>query len=42
MTGARAAFTVRVAAALVTDPAVLLTTAPKVAPLSEIAVAGVV
>jgi len=37
-----AAFTVRVAAVLVTLPAVLLTTTVNSAPLSEVAVAGVV
>ncbi len=37
-----AAFTVRAAAPLVTLPAVLLTTTANCAPLSELAVAGVV
>ena len=37
-----AAFTVSVAAALITEPAVLLTTTAKVDPLSEVVVAGVV
>ena len=37
-----AALTVRVAALLVTVPAVLLTTTSKVDPLSEVVVAGVV
>ena len=40
--GAGAGFTVSVAAALVTVPAVLLTTTSKVDPLSEVVVAGVV
>jgi len=40
--GAGAAFTVSVAVALVTVPAVLLTTRAKVDPLSEVVVAGVV
>jgi hypothetical protein len=38
----RAGFTVSIAAALVTVPAVLLTTTSKVDPLSEVVVAGVV
>ena len=37
-----ARFTVNVAALLVTDPAVLLTTTLNVDPLSEVVVAGVV
>ncbi len=37
-----AAFTVSVAAALVTVPAVFVTTTSKVDPLSEVAVTGVV
>src|SRR6266851_5786823 len=40
--GGIAAFTVRVAAALVTMPAELLTTTRKVEPVSEVVVAGVV
>jgi len=40
--GAGAGFTVSVAAALVTVPAVFVTTARNVAPLSEVVVAGVV
>jgi len=42
MAGAGAAFTVRVAAALVTVPAVLVTTTRNVDPLSAVVVAGVV
>jgi hypothetical protein len=42
MAGAGAGFTVRVAAALVAVPAVLLTTTLNVDPLSVVAVAGVV
>jgi len=40
--GTKAAFTVSVAAALVTVPAVLLTTTSKVDPLSAVVVTGVV
>ena len=40
--GAGAAFTVSVADALVTVPAVFVTTTPNVDPLSEVVVAGVV
>lgn len=40
--GAGAAFTVRVAAALVTVPAVFVTTTANVDPLSAVVVAGVV
>jgi hypothetical protein len=40
--GAGAAFTVSVAAALVTVPAVLLTTTSNVDPLSDVAIASVV
>jgi hypothetical protein len=42
MPGVGAGFTVSVAAALVTVPAVLLTTARNVDPLSVVVVAGVV
>jgi hypothetical protein len=42
ITGAGAGFTVNVAAALVTVPAVLLTTTSNVDPLSEVVVVGVV
>jgi hypothetical protein len=42
ITGAGAGFTVSVAVALVTVPAVLLTTTAKLAPLSDVVVAGVV
>ena len=42
MTGAGAAFTVSVAAALVTFPAVFVTTARNVDPLSAVVVTGVV
>jgi hypothetical protein len=42
ITGAGAGFTVSVAAALVTVPAVFVTTTRNVDPLSEVTVAGVV